>query len=155
MFRETNLKIRQGIPETAILLTPGSVQSMDATIKSELPNNSLYTFEGVLKMKGKDYPVGPQQLLLRGAQLRNTRWIYAIVVFTGHETKLMMNSTTTPIKRTKVERMINSEIIFLFFLLLAMALIGATGQLVVEVLSIIQYLSLCVKSIYRTLTSFT
>lgn len=108
---------------------------MDATIKSELPNNSLYTFEGVLKMKGKDYPVGPQQLLLRGAQLRNTRWIYAIVVFTGHETKLMMNSTTTPIKRTKVERMINTEIIFLFFLLLAMALIGAAGQLVVEVFS--------------------
>ena len=85
-------------------------------------------------MKGKDYPIGPSQLLLRGAQLRNTRWVYAIVVFTGHETKLMMNSTTTPIKRTKVERMINSEIIFLFIVLLCMAVIGAVGQLIVEVL---------------------
>jgi phospholipid-transporting ATPase len=131
--RETNLKIRQGIPETTNLLTPDAVKGIDAIVKSELPNNSLYTFEGVLKMKGKDYPVGPQQILLRGAQLRNTRWVYAIVVFTGHETKLMMNSTATPIKRTKVERMINTEIIFLFIVLLSMALIGAVGQLFVEV----------------------
>ena len=82
--RETNLKIRQGIPETTNLLTPDAVSGIDAIVKSELPNNSLYTFEGVLKLKGKDYPVGPQQILLRGAQLRNTRWVYAIVVFTGH-----------------------------------------------------------------------
>ena len=44
-----------------------------------------------------------------------------------------MNSTATPIKRTKVERMINTEIIFLFIVLLSMALIGAVGQLFVEV----------------------
>jgi phospholipid-transporting ATPase len=38
-------------------------------------------------------PLGPDQLLLRGAQLRNTPWVYGIVVFTGHETKLMKNAT--------------------------------------------------------------
>lgn len=34
-------------------------------------------------------PLGPDQILLRGAQLRNTPWCYGLVVFTGHETKLM------------------------------------------------------------------
>jgi phospholipid-transporting ATPase len=101
-------------------------------IKSELPNNSLYTFEAVLKMEGRNYPLSPQQLLLRGAQLRNTRWCYAIAVFTGHESKLMMNSSSTPYKSTKIDRMINSQIIFLFFFLVAMALVGSIGQYFVQ-----------------------
>lgn len=38
-------------------------------------------------------PLSPDQLLLRGAQIRNTPWAYGFVVFTGHETKLMRNAT--------------------------------------------------------------
>ncbi|KAJ3311213.1 hypothetical protein HDV04_004217 [Boothiomyces sp. JEL0838] len=129
---ETNLKIRQAIPETADLVSPETVSRLDAIVKSELPNNSLYTFDATLNIKDKKYPIGPNQLLLRGAQLKNTKWVYAIVVFTGHETKLMMNSTTTPLKRTKVENMVNSEIILLFFVLLGMALICAFGQLLAD-----------------------
>ena len=98
-------------------------------MKSELPNNSLYTFEATLKIGVRDYAIGPDQLLLRGAQLRNTKWVYGAVVFTGHETKLMMNSTKTPLKRTKVERMVNSQIIFLFFCLVCVSGICALGQL--------------------------
>ena len=101
-----------------------------AIIKSELPNNSLYTFDATLIMNGKEYPLSPEQLLLRGAQLRNTRWVYAVVVFTGHETKLMKNSTVAPIKRTKVEHMVNSQIIFLFLILICMSLICSSGALI-------------------------
>lgn len=34
-------------------------------------------------------PLGSDQILLRGAQLRNTQWVHGIVVYTGHDTKLM------------------------------------------------------------------
>jgi phospholipid-transporting ATPase len=129
---ETNLKIRQGLPETSHILTPELVASLQGSIKSELPNNSLYTFEALLQWDGKEVPLSPQQLLLRGAQLRNTKWIYGVVVFTGHETKLMMNSSATPSKKTKVEHMVNSQIIFLFFLLLTIAVSCAFGQLYTE-----------------------
>lgn len=42
--------------------------------------------------------LGPDQLLLRGAMLRNTSWIFGIVIYTGHDTKLMRNSTSAPLK---------------------------------------------------------
>ncbi|KAI8901320.1 hypothetical protein BC833DRAFT_522343 [Globomyces pollinis-pini] len=130
---ETNLKIRQGLPETADILTPEAVSAISGHIVTELPNSSLYTFEANLTLNGKQIPLSPKQLLLRGAQLRNTRWVYGIVVFTGHETKLMKNSSTTPVKYTKVERMVNTQIIFLFFLLLAMSIVCTIGQYFAEV----------------------
>lgn len=127
---ETNLKIRQGVQETADMVTPEEIAKLNCVIKSELPNNSLYTFEGTLRLSHKEVALDPIQLLLRGAMLRNTRWIYGAVVFTGHETKLMKNATPTPIKRTKLERSVNGQIIYLFILLLSIALICATGTLV-------------------------
>ncbi|KAJ1546222.1 hypothetical protein HK096_005370, partial [Nowakowskiella sp. JEL0078] len=126
---ETNLKIRQGLPETANMLTPHDVSRLEGVIKSELPNNSLYTFEATLRLKERELALEPTQLLLRGAQLRNTRWAYGIVVFTGHETKLMRNSTATPIKRTKVERQVNTQIVYLFCILLTMSIICSFGYL--------------------------
>jgi phospholipid-transporting ATPase len=92
-----NLKIKQALPQTATILNPVDMAQLQGTIKSEQPNNRLYNYDGVLTTasetgKTKDYPLDPTQMLLRGAQLRNTLWIYGIVVFTGHETKLMLNS---------------------------------------------------------------
>ncbi|KAI9568621.1 hypothetical protein HD554DRAFT_2096763 [Boletus coccyginus] len=66
-------------------------------------------------------------MLLRGAQLRNTPWIYGIVVFTGDETKLMRNATAAPIKRTAVEKQVNVHIIFLFGFLLALSVRSTIG----------------------------
>jgi phospholipid-transporting ATPase len=69
-------------------------------LKSEQPNNRLYNYDGTLTVpidadgnnKDQNLPLDPSKMLLRGAQLRNTSWVYGLVVFTGHETKLMLNS---------------------------------------------------------------
>jgi len=43
--------------------------------------------------------LGPDQLLQRGARLQNTRWATGIVLYTGHETKLLQNSASAaPLK---------------------------------------------------------
>lgn len=73
-------------------------------------------------------PIGPDQLLLRGAQIRNTEWVYGVVVGTGHETKLLKNATAAPIKRTAVEHQVNRQIIYLFGLLLILSLISTIGS---------------------------
>lgn len=77
-------------------------------------------------------PLSPDQLLLRGAQLRNTDWIYGIVVFTGHETKLMKNASSPRVKKTKVELMVNSQIIFLLIVLVTISLICAAGSVIYQ-----------------------
>ena len=95
---ETNLKIKQGSPQTSNLTSPNLVTALRGSLRSEHPNNSLYTYEGALDLTTstgfpKQVPLGPDQMLLRGAQLRNTAWAYGLVTFTGHETKLMRNAT--------------------------------------------------------------
>ena len=136
---ETNLKIKQAIPETAGLVSPGELSRLSARIRSEQPNSSLYTYEGTLTMNmgggEKELPLNPDQLLLRGATLRNTPWIHGAVVFTGHETKLMRNATATPIKRTAVEHIVNIQIIMLVSILLALSVISSAGDVIKQVRS--------------------
>lgn len=133
---ETNLKVKQAIPETAHLVNPSDLSRLSGRIRSEQPNSSLYTYEATLTMHAgggeKELPLAPDQLLLRGATLRNTPWVHGIVVFTGHETKLMRNATATPIKRTAVERMVNIQILMLVGILIILSVISSVGDLIVR-----------------------
>ena len=133
---ETNLKIKQAIPETANLVSPSELSRLSGRVRSEQPNSSLYTYEATLTMSAgggeKELPLAPDQLLLRGATLRNTPWIHGIVVFTGHETKLMRNATATPIKRTHVEKLVNIQILMLVAILVALSIISSVGDLIIR-----------------------
>jgi phospholipid-transporting ATPase len=133
---ETNLKIKQAIPETANLVSPAELSRLGGKIRSEQPNSSLYTYEATLTMAAgggeKELPLAPDQLLLRGATLRNTPWIHGVVVFTGHETKLMRNATATPIKTTHVERMVNYQILMLVCVLLVLSIISSVGDIIIR-----------------------
>lgn len=138
---ETNLKIKQALPDTAKLTSSSAASTLRGNLSSEQPNNSLYTFDATLNIQlsstpgfsgtpMRKAPLSPEQLLLRGAQLRNTPWVYGLVVFTGHETKLMRNATAAPIKRTAVEKQVNVQILFLFILLLALSIASSIGAIV-------------------------
>lgn len=133
---ETNLKIKQAIPETAHLVSAADAGRLGGKIRSEQPNSSLYTYEAALTMQTgggeKELPLNPEQLLLRGATLRNTPWIHGVVVFTGHETKLMRNATATPIKKTAVERTVNIQILMLGGILVVLSVVASVGDIVVR-----------------------
>ena len=133
---ETNLKIKQALPETAHLVSQGELSRLGGRIRSEQPNSSLYTYEGTLTVSTgggeKELSLQPDQLLLRGATLRNTPWIHGVVVFTGHETKLMRNATATPIKKTAVEKMVNKQILLLGIILISLSIVSSIGDLIVR-----------------------
>lgn len=135
---ETNLKIKQAIPETCVAVSSSDMSRLGGKLRSEQPNSSLYTYEATLTVAAgggeKELPLQPDQLLLRGATLRNTPWIHGVVVFTGHETKLMRNATATPIKRTAVERQLNLLVLLLVAILLALSVLSSIGDLIVRIL---------------------
>uniref|UniRef100_A0A2K6PL99 Phospholipid-transporting ATPase n=1 Tax=Rhinopithecus roxellana TaxID=61622 RepID=A0A2K6PL99_RHIRO len=126
---ETNLKIRQGLPATSDIKDIDSLMRISGRIECESPNRHLYDFVGNIRLDGHGtVPLGADQILLRGAQLRNTQWVHGIVVYTGHDTKLMQNSTSPPLKLSNVERITNVQILILFCILIAMSLVCSVGS---------------------------
>ncbi|KAK7137853.1 hypothetical protein R3I94_013485 [Phoxinus phoxinus] len=126
---ETNLKIRQGLQITTEIKDIDSLMRLSGRMECESPNRHLYEFVGNIRLDGHStLPLGPDQILPRGAQLRNTQWVHGIVVYTGHDTKLMQNSTRPPLKLSNVERITNFQILVLFGCLLAISLVCSIGQ---------------------------
>eukprot|EP00250_Pteridium_aquilinum_P021090 c25023_g1_i2 orf=602-4156(+) len=121
---ETNLKMKRCPKETAGL-TEEELADFNASVKCEHPNASIYSFQGNLIWKDKTAHLGPAQILLRGSKLRNTRYVYGAVIFTGYDTKIMMNSTSPPSKRSTVERQLDYIIIFQLLLLVCMSIVSA------------------------------
>src|SRR6218665_529714 len=102
-----------------------------SNIECDAPNKMLYEFTGKLVFQGKEIPIGPNNILLRGAQMRNTDWAMGVVINTGHETKLMMNSMSkAPLKQSHVEVITNQQILALLGILIVICLISATFSIV-------------------------
>ncbi|KAN0065197.1 phospholipid transporting ATPase [Thecaphora frezii] len=70
-------------------------------------------------------PVTINELLLRGCSLRNTEWVIGLVVFTGEDTKIMLNSGETPSKRSKIEKETNFNVIVNFLILMVLCILCA------------------------------
>ena len=87
------------------------------------------------------FPLGSEELLLRGCVLRNTEWAIGAVVYTGGDTKIMQNAGLTPSKRSRIERQMNPQIILCFIILFAACLACAVlqGKLVASSVSSAPY----------------
>lgn len=122
---ETNLKLKHALEVTSHLQDENSLEKFKAVIKCEDPNENLYSFVGTLYYDGKPYPLSLQQMLLRDSKLKNTEYVYGVVVFTGHDTKVMQNATDPPSKRSKIERKMDKIIYILFSTLVVIAFVGS------------------------------
>ncbi|XP_022738677.1 putative phospholipid-transporting ATPase 9 isoform X2 [Durio zibethinus] len=122
---ETNLKLKQALEATSSLHEDSSFQDFKAVIRCEDPNANLYSFIGNLELGEEQSPLSPQQLLLRDTKLRNTDYIFGAVIFTGHDTKSIQNSTEPPSKRSKIEKRMDKIVYFLFAVLVVLSIIGS------------------------------
>ncbi|XP_044503921.1 probable phospholipid-transporting ATPase 8 [Mangifera indica] len=122
---ETNLKLKRALEVTYSLRDEKSIQKFTAVVKCEDPNEHLYSFVGTLFYDGKSFPLSPQQILLRDSKLKNTDYIYGVVVFTGHDTKVMQNATDPPSKRSKIERKMDKIVYVLFCILILISFTGS------------------------------
>ncbi|CAI2358915.1 unnamed protein product [Moneuplotes crassus] len=95
-------------------------------LKCENPNTKIYQFEGQLTCENPKIPLMKttlDQFLLRGAVLSNTDWIIGMVVYAGHDTKLLKNLGKNKYKQTHIERRLNKVVIFLILFQTALCLI--------------------------------
>ncbi|XP_037532568.1 phospholipid-transporting ATPase ID [Nematolebias whitei] len=129
---ETNMKVRQSVSVTAELGDPNNLAAFNGEVVCEPPNNKLDRFCGTLYWRDKKYPLTNQNMLLRGCVLRNTEACYGLVIFAGPDTKLMQNSGRTKFKRTSIDRLMNTLVLWIFGFLFCMGVILAVGNAVWE-----------------------
>ncbi|CAH8667518.1 unnamed protein product [Heterobilharzia americana] len=135
---ETNLKQFVAVEHTNIYDTPSSLATqLKAYICCQQPEEDLYSFSGRLCLKNpsgdpvtNDYPIGPKNLLLRGACLRNTDYIYGCAVYTGSDTKLALNSKGKKTKFSQVEGRLNFYLVFILAFLASCVIISIILSLV-------------------------
>ncbi|KAI3798567.1 hypothetical protein L1987_33844 [Smallanthus sonchifolius] len=114
---ESNLKTRYAKQET---LGTHGVENISGVIKCEKPNRNIYGFLGTMEVDQKQVSLGPSNIVLRGCVLKNTSWAVGVVVYTGMETKVMLNNSGAQSKRSHLESRMNKEIILLSFFLVAL-----------------------------------
>ncbi|XP_064088373.1 LOW QUALITY PROTEIN: phospholipid-transporting ATPase IF-like [Macrobrachium nipponense] len=121
---ETNLKTFFCPDGTQQLQTQEDLWEFRAVIECEVPHANLYDFKGRLDVySGNAGPakssLSTENLLLRGARLKNTEKIYGVAVYTGEETKMALNTKMTRNKFSTVEIKMNYYLIFYLVVLLA------------------------------------
>lgn len=105
-------------------------------IECDAPNPALYSFKGTIHYEHYDEkgslveedekePITNANVLLRGCTVRNVKWVIGIVIYTGSETKIMLNSGITPTKVSLISRQLNLLVIINFVLLFILCLVSA------------------------------
>ncbi|KAF8077570.1 phospholipid-translocating ATPase [Lyophyllum atratum] len=142
---ETNLKSRNAAPALTHLRTASECADVKNKfrIEADRPEVNMYKLNAKLIVDSKDgvegekgpveeHPIDMQQMLLRGTVLRNTEWVIGVVLYTGEDTRIVMNSGGTPSKRSKVERQMNPQVFVNLILLAFMAIACAIVDSVLE-----------------------
>ncbi|XP_011920693.1 PREDICTED: probable phospholipid-transporting ATPase IM isoform X2 [Cercocebus atys] len=130
---ETNLKVRHALSVTSELGADiNRLARFDGIVVCEAPNNKLDKFMGILSWKDSKHSLNNEKIILRGCILRNTSWCFGMVIFAGPDTKLMQNSGKTKFKRTSIDRLMNTLVLWIFGFLICLGIILAIGNSIWE-----------------------
>lgn len=118
---ETNLKSRHAVPELNHLRTANACADARFSVDADAPSVDMFRYNAAVHLADgrldKDgahplkAPVSLNTVLLRGTVVRNTEWVIGVVMATGVDTKIVLNSGGTPSKRSKVERQMNPQVL--------------------------------------------
>lgn len=133
---ETSLKLRQANRKLSALCG-SELQKIHKIIKASPPNENIYDFNARIYQSSNgcivdnDFiVVDNSSLLLRGCSLKRTSFIYGAAVYVGHNTKSMMNAPKARAKTSKVEDIMNRQILIVFVVQISMAVIASLFSLI-------------------------
>eukprot|EP00041_Stephanoeca_diplocostata_P001545 m.20377 g.20377 ORF g.20377 m.20377 type:complete len:1248 (-) comp12127_c0_seq2:472-4215(-) len=144
---ETNLKARSVFFDQSVAPNGAEYETQDSNgnitsppfdperfksvkVQAEGPSLKIYEFNGFVDFEGTRYLLSAENLLLRDCVLRHTEEVYGVVIYTGHQTKAMLNNTGPRYKRSKLERDINWGVLLVIAILIALCITGAIASYV-------------------------
>ncbi|KAF8880731.1 hypothetical protein CPB85DRAFT_1442956 [Mucidula mucida] len=130
---ETNLKSRNALPALTDLRDANACSNATPfQVQCDRPENNMFRLNATVTVAGQRAPVDLQTMLLRGTILRNTDWVIGVVLFTGEDSKIIMNSGSTPSKRSRVEKEMNPQVLINLAILATLATICAIADSTLE-----------------------
>lgn len=115
---ETNLKSRNAVQALTHIRSATDCVSPHNRfrIDCDRPDVNMYRLNAAVRVGEETFAVDMQNVLLRGTVLRNTKWVIGVIIYTGADSRIVMNSGGTPSKRSKVERQMNPQVYVARFL---------------------------------------
>lgn len=93
------------VPKILSKMTMSQIVSMEATVTCQHPSSDLYNFHGKLEINNEvNGYLTINNLLLRGSRLKDTDHIIGCAIYTGHDTKLSLNSKIRSNKFSTAEK---------------------------------------------------
>ena len=137
---ESNLKLRTAHPLTSAVRSDEELLQIRLQIEADEPCVKLYEFDGSIKIDEEDFgaavvqgemerPLTIDSFLHRGTTLRNTEFVYGLVLYTGHQTKFMLNVAKPRYKASKLESILNKCILAIIGVLVVLCV----GSAVIDV----------------------
>lgn len=105
-------------------------------IEYEPPNDLMERFDGLLTFDSRN-PFQEQRpinininyVCLRGSALQKSDFVYLLVLYTGHDTKILMSMNNPPAKKSTIEKKLLKLIIFIFCVIICLAILMAVLKL--------------------------
>ncbi|KAF9469387.1 phospholipid-translocating ATPase [Collybia nuda] len=132
---ETNLKSRHAVPALSHLRDAAACEAHKNSfrINCDRPDTDMYRLNANVVIDNETSPVDISMTLLRGTVLRTTKWAIGVVLYTGLDTKIVLNMGGTPSKRSKVERQMNPQVFINLLIMAAMAIACAIADSRLEI----------------------
>ncbi|TRM59263.1 hypothetical protein BD626DRAFT_508757 [Schizophyllum amplum] len=131
---ETNLKSRNAVASLTHIRTAEDCANPENkfSVECDRPDMNMYRINAAVSQWGMKSAVDLANVLLRGTVLKNTEWAVGVVLFTGVDTKIVLNAGLTPSKRSKIERQMNSQVLINLALLGVMSVVCGIVDSVLE-----------------------
>jgi magnesium-transporting ATPase (P-type) len=131
---ETTLKPREAIYLTQKKLNaekPATFQKLlnsnndNCYIEVDNPSKDIYEIEGTIFFKREKIYFDSKNILLRGSKIKNVSYVYGVAIYTGNDTKLMLNINRTTLKISDIDYILGKIVIFLIGMCVLVTLISS------------------------------
>ena len=126
-FISNDIKVNKGVEK----FVQSKKYSFNGYIKINCPNADLNYINGAVQIvfnkKGctidQKVTISTNEFILKGSVLKNTNWILGIVVYTGMNNKIILNSKKPRLKMSKIEKTLNYFLLIVFVFLMVCCVI--------------------------------